>query len=375
MGYFKDLLEKPLYAPFEQLAAIDTKYIAQAPYTLILKRSSGLFSKFEYKLKDSSNKRYFSNTIKTNRKVVFNAEEQPLFNFSTTPQSVVMLYDGKKSDKTVVSIEERETPQGLHGKRFYVSYTNLLNNQPRAFDMNCDKKFCCCGIFYGQEEMGAPMVCKISQIPRSDRFKVEIQPGIDMALMFGLALVFLEKGKNYRLNKQRGAQNKVHSSGKHHSGKHHHSSGKHSSGKSKLPYAGAGIAGLAGGYALGKLGHHGLHHGHGYYYHGYPEYGYGRPSSDNGSHSDASSVSSASSYSNSDYSGYSGDENDYADYEGFNEYDNYNDGGFGGYDGGYDGGYNNNYGYDVGYDGGYDGGFDGGDFGGFDGGDFGGGDW
>ncbi|ORX52184.1 hypothetical protein BCR36DRAFT_247387, partial [Piromyces finnis] len=203
MGYFKDLLNKPMYAPFEQLAAIGTEYIAQTPYTLILKKSTAFLGKFEYKLKDSNNKRYFSNSNKTNKKIIYNSEEKPLFNFSTTPQSTVIIYEGKKNDRSIVSIEERVTPNGLHGKRFYVSYTNLLNNQTRAFDMNCDKRFCCGGIFYGQEEMGAPLVCRISQIPRSNRFKVEIQPGIDMALMFGLALIFLEKGKNYRLNKQR----------------------------------------------------------------------------------------------------------------------------------------------------------------------------
>jgi len=346
MGYFKDLTTKPMYCPYEQLSAINNKYITQAEYNLILKRSTGLFSKYEYKLKDTNRKEYFKNVCKMNKRVIYSPEEEPLCNFTTSDRDEVVIYDGKKGNRAIVNISKKPTPEGIHCKSFYISYTNLINNQPRAFDMNCDKKFCACGIFYGEEHLGAPMVCRITQIPRTERFKFEIAPGVDMALMYVLGLVFIQKAKNYRFNRRNKAMSGRHSS-KHHSGKHH-SSKHHGAGMAGM--AGVGAAGLAGGLATGMALnsiHHHHHYGFGNGYYGTSLY------PDNGSYSSSSSASSFSqgSYSNDD---------DYADYGdfGYGAYES----GFGGYDG-YDGGYDGGFG---GYDGGYDGGFDcgGGDCGG-----------
>ena len=53
------------------------------------------------------------------------------------------------------------------------------------------------GVYQGEEEKGAPLICKIYKNPNSDccspsNFIIEIAQNIDACLMLGLALIFIE---------------------------------------------------------------------------------------------------------------------------------------------------------------------------------------
>ncbi|OUM62043.1 hypothetical protein PIROE2DRAFT_62161 [Piromyces sp. E2] len=206
MGYFRDLIDKQLYSPYEQISAVNTKFIRSKETVIIMKIKVSLFSKFEYKMEEDGVK-CFKSSVLFNKKVLYTMNEEPLLNMnseSSSPKKTRLIYDGKKKDKLISSVETIKFQKGMKKIKHKVTFDNIAVKDQRTLEMNCDKKFCACGIFYGEEDINSPLVCKISRIPHERyKFKIEIAPGVDIVFMLALAIIFADKVKFYRILKNR----------------------------------------------------------------------------------------------------------------------------------------------------------------------------
>jgi len=364
MGYFQDLLQKPIQPPYLMIPIVDNQYVYQQNVNLTIERPRNLFAKFNIKIKGLDGVKYFKGKNKYKRKTIYSLDDKPIVTIADASNGRKNIYLGKNNKKVIASVKPKSS-----GRKYKIEFTNLANGQKDAFYMDSDKRLYGCGIFHGKEKDGVPLLCRIvidRKIPT--KFSIEIAPGVDNMFMMLLAVFFSDRARYRSMTRHHKTSSEKHNK------THHHSSGKkNSSSSKKLGYAAGGAAaGAAAGAGIAAMAAHN-NYGYGYGGYGYGGYGYGHPYGVNISHDHDSSSSSSSSedgnygYDNNDNdsissSSYnSGSDNDDNDYDGYGNFDDNNHN--------YGFGYND-YGYD--YDGGDYGGDYGGDFGGDCGGDCGG---
>ncbi|ORX79915.1 hypothetical protein BCR32DRAFT_28764, partial [Anaeromyces robustus] len=265
MGYFQDLLQKPIQPPYLMIPIVDNQYVYQQNVNLTIERPSNIFAKFNIKIKGLDGVKYFKGKNKLRRKTIYTLDDKPIVTIADASNGKKNIYLGKNEKKVIATVKPKSS-----GRKYKIEFTNLANGQKDAFYMDSDKRLYGCGIFHGKEKDGVPLLCRVV-IDRkiSTKFSIEIAPGVDNMFMMLLAVFFSDRGRYKSMVKN----HKHSSSGKHNKTHHHSSDKKHSSSGKKLGYAVGGAAVGAGVAAMATHGHHGYGYGYGHPY----GYGYGHP--------------------------------------------------------------------------------------------------
>jgi len=197
----KSYSSKEVSSPQNPVIGIEQRFVFNKPVTLLLdeKRS---FSGDDFKIKDENGVAYFKCKGKAfsfrDKKVVYDLYDKPIFNIQENllfghGQKV---YAGKDTSTVLGSVHRRIN---LKNNKYEYSFTNLATNKQEVLDIKCDFFGCSCGIFYGKEKNGAPMICRITKtkkmlslISNYDHYQITIAPGVDAALMVALTICFDE---------------------------------------------------------------------------------------------------------------------------------------------------------------------------------------
>ncbi|OUM62293.1 hypothetical protein PIROE2DRAFT_44435 [Piromyces sp. E2] len=195
--------KKELSSPEKDVVAVDSKYVFDQPTELLLKEGLLSFSGDDFVIKDTSGKSYFKCTGKLmsirDKKFITDMEGNPLFciaNGILFFKSRLKIYSGKDTKEVLASI----TPvTSIKSRKHLITYYNPVTEKEETLDMKFDFFNHSCGIFYGKEKEGAPMICKIIKkidakriLTNKENYYIEIAPGVDIALMAALAICFDE---------------------------------------------------------------------------------------------------------------------------------------------------------------------------------------
>jgi len=193
MGYRKDLMLKNVESIDHNIEITDSKFTFKTKLDLIFEETMDLTSYHNFSVKDLNGMEYFRCSYYNDDIVVYSIYNEPICHICyTSPfKNKQPIYKGEKGEESIAYINDKESNVG---EKFTVILTNLVNEQTEKLDMNCDMNFHCCGIFYGKEKSGSPMVCKIiKNLYYTNYYKVEIAAGIDAPLMMALTCFFMKK--------------------------------------------------------------------------------------------------------------------------------------------------------------------------------------
>jgi len=307
MGYYDKLKDSQIQNPNEEVAVVDRKYIFPNSVVVTLEHARNFLAKFNLKVKGTDGVKYFKGKSKSNKKVIYSLEEKPIVNIADSKSCKKVFY-GKTEDNLIAKVKPKDN------RKFKIKFKNLANGNEAFFEMRCDKKFRICGVFYGKEKEGAPLVGRFTRDkPAKGQCTVEMAPYVDNMFLIALAHFFNDKNeykKYIKLAAIGAAGVGAAALASHH---HHHSSS-----------AGHAVGGLAG----TKVSH--SHHYHTHYSSDADYDSSGISSdSDNDSDSDSSSNDSISDFFDSDSSDHSdisdiSNDND-SNNDSDNDYDNDDD--------------------------------------------------
>ncbi|ORX86185.1 hypothetical protein BCR32DRAFT_325073 [Anaeromyces robustus] len=185
------------------IVVVDEKYVFDKPKELILKESLTAFSGDDFTIKDTDGTSYFKCEGKTfnirDKKVVYDLEGNPVFNVRNTIlflKSRLKIYDGKDDKKTLASVSPVTS---ISSRKYTITYTNIATEKEETLDLKCDFFSHSCGVFYGKEKEGSPMICKVikkidakSLLTNKENYYIEIASGVDVAFMVAIAICFDE---------------------------------------------------------------------------------------------------------------------------------------------------------------------------------------
>lgn len=181
----------------------EQRFVFDKPITLLLRENILCFSGDDFTIKDTDGVSYFKCKGKAlnirDKKIIYDLYGTPILNICNGIlflKSRMKIYADNNDKKTLAKI----TPQtSISSRKYVISFYNIANEQEETLDMKCDFFSHSCGIFYGKEKEGSPMVCKIVKkidakglLTKKDDYYIEIAPGIDAALMVAIAICFDE---------------------------------------------------------------------------------------------------------------------------------------------------------------------------------------
>jgi len=193
MGYRKDLMAKPVESIDHNIEVADSKFTFKTKVDLIFEETMDMTSYHNFSVKDLNGMEYFRCGYNRDDIVVYSIYNEPICRIAfTSPfKSKQPILKGEKNEESVAVISDKDSSAA---EKFTVELTNLVNEKTEKLDMNCDLKFRCCGIFYGKEKSGSPMVCRIvKNLYFANYYKIEIAAGIDASLMMALTCFFMKK--------------------------------------------------------------------------------------------------------------------------------------------------------------------------------------
>ncbi|ORX52243.1 hypothetical protein BCR36DRAFT_582743 [Piromyces finnis] len=196
--------------PNDEIVIYDKNFVFQQPVTLFLEQflEEPRTSKYDYIITDSNNIEYFKCVKISNKKlVIYDINNVPLMNIQITFLPLqINIYGGEDDQKLIGSYLSKGSTVAEKCEFQFVNQTTQLND---SFDMNADKYYCSCGIFYGTEKKGAPMVAKFREVMDANSFMthcnkkyiIDIAAKVDNTLIIGLAIYFAEMNFHNRKNR------------------------------------------------------------------------------------------------------------------------------------------------------------------------------
>eukprot|EP00833_Pecoramyces_ruminatium_P000747 jgi/Orpsp1_1/1174779/evm.model.c7180000051389.1 len=187
------------------------EFIFLQPVTLFLEQflEEPKTSKYDYIITDKNNIEYFKcMKITKHKTVIYDINEKPLANIQikTLPLQI-NIYEGDGDEKVLATYA---TKGSTVAEKCEFHYYNKATEKNECLDMNCDKFYCSCGIFYGTEKEGAPMICKFKEIMDSNSFMtylnkkyvIDISAKVDNIVIIAIAIYFAEMNFHTRKNRK-----------------------------------------------------------------------------------------------------------------------------------------------------------------------------
>jgi len=194
MGYFKELYDKPVQRPSDDVAVININQVGNKSKHLIFKRKTALFSSYNLKIKNEKGK-----TVYKGKREYNYGPKYKICNLDNTVNFSIKECDKKEARKNIYLGKNKDKPisrilYGESNRKYVIEFTNLITERTEYLEMSSDARLVVCGIFYGREEEGAPLITKITR-DKYNRTKctLDIAPGVDALFMVGLAAFFSDR--------------------------------------------------------------------------------------------------------------------------------------------------------------------------------------
>jgi len=198
MGYFKELYDRPVQRPNDDVAIINTNQVSNYPQHLVIKRKNALFSSYNLKIKTNKGKEVFKGKREYNTIKYFGSKYK-ICNLDKTVSISIKECDMKNVRKNIYidGKKEKLISKVLYGdsnRKYAIEFTNLITEKTEYLEMSSDARLVVCGIFYGREEEGAPLIAKFTR-DKHNRTKctIDIASGVDVLFMVGLAAFFSDR--------------------------------------------------------------------------------------------------------------------------------------------------------------------------------------
>ncbi|ORX52240.1 hypothetical protein BCR36DRAFT_582740 [Piromyces finnis] len=195
MGY----QDNAVIEPPNNIVAVESRFVFNKPITLVINTKLSLSSK-DFTIKDVEGRDYFrckGNSLNiTDKKVLYDLYEIPILNIKNQLLSLKdksTIYLGSNSEKVIATINQKNM---MNLNKYTLEFFNQAQDKNEFLDMKCNIMGSSCGIFYGKEKEGAPMVCKITRkinasiLSSESNYYVEIAPGVDIALIVAATICF-----------------------------------------------------------------------------------------------------------------------------------------------------------------------------------------
>jgi len=170
---------------------------------LILREKIFSFSGDDFTIKDINNIEYFKCKGKVftfhDKKTLYDLYELPILNIQHkifTLKRNIKIYADKNDQKQLASISKKSI---FSIKKYIIEFYNQATEQTEYLEMKCDYFSFTCGIFYGKEKEGAPLICKVIKrldakllFTSQENYYCQIAPGVDLAFMVALSICFDE---------------------------------------------------------------------------------------------------------------------------------------------------------------------------------------
>jgi len=206
MRFFNTYADMAISSPKNEIAVVDPRFVFRTPVTLILREKIFSFSGDDFSIKDVNDVEYFRCKGKAfsirDKKILYDLYQKPILNIQHkifTMKGNIKIYADNEDTKVLATINKKSF---ISVKKYIVEFYNQATERNEYFDMKCDFFSFTCGIFYGHEKEGAPMVCKITKkldaklvFTTQENYYVQIAPGVDAALMVAIAICFEEYKK------------------------------------------------------------------------------------------------------------------------------------------------------------------------------------
>ena len=196
-----NISNKPLAQIKNPIAAFERRFTFQKPITLLLKEKTFSWSGDDFNITDTNGQPYFKIKGKAfsmrQKKIFYDLYDQPIFNIKHELFSLRGRYKFfmKEGEQVAVNVD----PVGFGNTRYQVTFINIFSGKKLILDLVCDFMGSICGIFLGNAEQGAPLICKIYKqydsklfFTGKNNYIVQISPNVDSALMLGLGVCFDE---------------------------------------------------------------------------------------------------------------------------------------------------------------------------------------
>ena len=201
MGILKKYNDNEVNKPQNDIVALENRFVFQQPITLVINTKLLSFSSNDFTIKDTQGRDYFkckgSSLNITNKKTLYDLYDLPLLNIQNqllTLKDKTDIYLGANSEQIVATIKQKSF---MNVNKYVLEFYNIANECVEFLDMKCDLMGSSCGIFYGKEKEGAPMISRISRkidttqiLSPEGNYYVEIAPGVDISLIVAATICF-----------------------------------------------------------------------------------------------------------------------------------------------------------------------------------------
>jgi len=214
MRFFKTYSKDEVSAPKNEIVAIDSKFVQKESVTLVLKEKLFSMSMDDFSIKDTNGVAYFKCEGKAfsvrPKKIVYDTDKNPLFNIQhklLAFKPTAKIYTGTDDSNQIAKISLKKV---ISVKKYIVEFHNKATGKDECIEMKCDTMGYSCGIFYGKEKEGAPMIGKVFQkldaktaLTGAQNYFLQVAPGVDLSFLVAIALCFDEFKNEQRENERK----------------------------------------------------------------------------------------------------------------------------------------------------------------------------
>ncbi|KAG4083916.1 hypothetical protein H8356DRAFT_1746604 [Neocallimastix lanati (nom. inval.)] len=195
----KDYQNRELEEPQNDIVAVDDRFVFHQPTHLIISSKLISLTSSDITITDSSGAEYFRcNDELVNKTIINDLDEFPIVNIQSQILSLkdkINIYRLDTNKEIVGSITQKSV---INVKKYTLDFINHATDKKDFLDFKCDVMGNNCGVFYGKEKDGAPMVCRIIRKIEGKSFVsspqeyyyVDISPGVDIALIVAATICF-----------------------------------------------------------------------------------------------------------------------------------------------------------------------------------------
>jgi len=197
MGYQDNEVVKPS----NDIVALESRFLFQQPITLVINTKLLSLSSDNFTIKDVEGREFFkckgSSLNIGDKKILYDVYEIPILNIQNRLLSLkdkTTIYLGNHTEQVVATISQKNM---MNFSKYTLEFFNQATDKQEFLDMKCNIMGSSCGIFYGKEKEGAPMISKITRkinassiLSPEGNYYVEIAPGVDIALIVAATICF-----------------------------------------------------------------------------------------------------------------------------------------------------------------------------------------
>jgi len=196
MGIMKNYTNNEVKKPPNNIIALEERFVFPQAITLVINTKPLSFSANGFTIKDTKGMDYFkckgSSLNITDKKILYDLYDLPLLNIQNRVFSLkdkIEIYLGANQDQVVATINQKSM---MNVNKYTLEFFNQAKDCKEFLDMKCDLMGSSCGIFYGKEKEGAPMISKITRKIETSQvlYNVEIAPGVDISLIVAATICF-----------------------------------------------------------------------------------------------------------------------------------------------------------------------------------------